>query len=58
MTWFVITVENEVGLRGQHLVQAVYPSSAIEAEQAADLIVLEIAEWSTRRFPNIAHLTF
>lgn len=58
MTWFVVTVEHETGIRGEHCVQAVYPSSAVEHEQSAGFKVLSIRERSTRQFPEITRLQF
>lgn len=58
MTWFEITVENSVGIQGKHYVEAYFPSSVIESEQAAGFTVLAIREWSTKQFPNIRQLQF
>lgn len=54
MTWFVVKVEDANGIQGDHYVQALWPSSAREAEEEKGFVVLSIREWKkSSRFPNI-----
>jgi hypothetical protein len=40
-TWFVVTVEHPAtGIRGEHYQYQVFPSSAVEAEEALGFVVL------------------